>query len=373
MADNDKNGTRENNDGSGDSAEKHDSPEETNSQEGDNDEETPRRKQVPQSDTSRTSQDSSRTTKAKSTADKERKRRKQVPQSDKSSASQDPSRTTKAKSTAEKMQKSDDKPRHTNYTLWHLGSIVLVTVLAIAVGRATVLYMYPSDDDVSERANPNFDFAKIYELGLQRLEGRFKKQTPRFWKTLRNRGLAHLKRVQPTQPLVLMLGAPPSAHTWVSCFVKKLAKILDPEHENGLTVINGKDYISSVGDKAKEELDNTLKETLQSGHRAAVVCDLQLLPPPSPVLFHSYCDNDNAPYKHVAILFTVRLPHEPDPALDPVRREGLVEEFLSQVWSDERGYNIDAVSALLSRIADTVVVLNGEEEQDIETVCGSNV
>ena len=302
MADNDKNGTRENNDVSGDSAEGHDSPEEMNSQEGDNDEETPRRKQVPQSDKSRTSQDSSGTTKAKSTAEKERKRRKQVPQSDKSSASQDPSRTTKAKLTAEKMQKSDDKQRHT-YTLWYLGSIVLVTVLAIAVGRAAALYMYPSDYDVSERANPNF--AKIYELGLQRLEGSFKNQTPRFWKTLRNRGLAHLKRVQPTQPLVLMLVAPPSAHTWVNCFVKKLAKILDLEHENGLSVINGKDYISSVGDKAKEDLDNKLKETLQSGHRAAVVCDLQLLPPPSPVLFHSYCDNDNAPYKHVAILFTV--------------------------------------------------------------------
>ena len=240
----------------------------------------------------------------------------------------------------------------------YLRGILLVAVLAIVVG----LYY---------RANANFDFAKIYELGLQRLEGSFKNQTPRFWKTLRNRGLAHLKRVQPTQPLVLMLVAPPSAHTLVNFFVKKLAKILDPEHENDLSVINGKDYISSVGDKAKEELDNTLKETLQSGHRAAVVCDLQLLPAPSPVLFHSYCDDGNAPYKHVAILFTVRLPHEPDPALDPVQREGLVEKFLSQVWSDEQWHNKDAVAALLSRIADMVVVLNGEE--DIETVCGSNV
>ena len=323
MADKHKNGTRENNDGSGDSAEEHESSVEINSQEDDNAEE--------------------------------------------SSTSQDSVRTTEDESSAEKMQEFDDTP-HTD-TLRYLGSIVLVIVLAIAVGAA----LYPSDDDVSERANPNLDFAKIYELGLQRLEGSLKNQTPRFWKTLRNRGLAHLKRVPPRQPLVLMLVAPPSAQTWVNCFVKKLAKILDPEHEDYLAVISGEDYISSVGDKAKEELDNTLKETLQSGHRAAVVCDLQLLPPPSPVLFHSYCDNDNAPYKHVAILFTVRLPHEPDPALDPVRREGLVEKFLSQVWSDEREHDINAVSALSSRITDTVVVLNSEEEQDIETVCGSNV
>ena len=142
--------------------------------------------------------------------------------------SQDSVRTTEDKST-----QTEKEPK------FYLGGILLVAVVSIAVGAA----LCPSDDDVSERANPNFDFAKIYELGLQRLEGLFKKQTPRFWKTLRNRGLAHLKRVQPTQPLVLMLVAPPSAHTWVNCFVKKLAKILDPEHEDYLTVINGKDYI----------------------------------------------------------------------------------------------------------------------------------
>ena len=48
-------------------------------------------------------------------------------------------------------------------------------------------------------------------------------------------------------------------------FVKKLAETLDPER-NDLSVINGGDYVSSAGDKAKEELDNTLKETLQNGH-----------------------------------------------------------------------------------------------------------
>ena len=320
MAGKHKNGTRESKDGSGDAAEKHGSPGKQNLKRG-------RRRQEQNNATSVA-----------------------------------PGRTPQERPNPNQL------PKKTN-AFRYLGSFVLVTVLAIAVGAA----LYPSDDDVSERAHPNFDFAKIYELGLQRLEGSFKNQTPRFWKTLRNRGLAHLKRVQPTQPLVLMLVAPPSAHTWVNCFVKKLAKILDLEHENGLSVINGKDYISSVGDKAKEDLDNKLKETLQSGHRAAVVCDLQLLPPPSPVLFRSYCDNDNAPYKHVAILFTVRLPHEPDPALDPVRREGLVELYLSQVWSDEWGYDINAVSALLSRIADTVIMLNGEEEQDLESVCGSNV
>ena len=176
---------------------------------------------------------------------------------------------------------------------------MLVTVLAIAVGSA----LYPSDDDVSERAKPNFDFAKIYELGFQRLDGRFKKQTPRFWKTLRNRGLGHLKRVQPRQPLVLMLVAPPSAHTWVSCFVKKLAKILDPEHEDYLPVIIGKDYISSVGDKAKDDLDN--KPSGVGTVRQLHVCDLQLLPPPKFCVRHRTCGNQVEIFTRKTIILCV--------------------------------------------------------------------
>ena len=33
-----------------------------------------------------------------------------------------------------------------------------------------------------------------------------------------------------------------------------------------MSVINGGGYVSSAGDKAKEELDNKLKETLENGH-----------------------------------------------------------------------------------------------------------
>ena len=56
----------------------------------------------------------------------------------------------------------------------------------------------------------------------------FTNQTDRFWKILRNRGLAHLRNTNPPQPLVLLLAAPPPAHDVVDCLATKLAEVLDP-------------------------------------------------------------------------------------------------------------------------------------------------
>ena len=89
---------------------------------------------------------------------------------------------------------------------------------------------------------------------------------------------------------------------------------------------------------------------------------LELLPPPSPLLFHNYCDDQNAPDKHLAFIFTVHMPVEPSPSLSPEEAEGSVEKYLSgDVWAKE---DKDAIAALLVRIADTVLLMNGE-------TCGS--
>ena len=60
----------------------------------------------------------------------------------------------------------------------------------------------------------------------------------------------------------------------------------------------------------------------------------------------------------MAIIFTVHLPVEPDTSLEPKEAERTVEKYLAdEVWAKE---NKDAVAALLSRVADTVALMNGE-------------
>ena len=241
-------------------------------------------------------------------------------------------------------------------------SVVILLVLAVLCIFAAILVGPPEPE-----MKTDFDFVKIFENKVSELQSSFTNQTDRFWKILRNRGLAHLRNTNPPQPLVLLLAAPPPAHDVVDCLATKLAKVLDPRHKRTLAMIDGTEERRIPGEKAKKKMDKLLIEKFKAGHRAALVHHLELLPPPSPLLFYSYCDDQNAPHKHVAIIFTVHLPAEPDLSLPPHEAEGTVEKYLSkQVWARE---DQDAVAALLSRVADTVALMNGESSDSVKAFC----
>ncbi|XP_074613415.1 torsin-1A-interacting protein 1-like [Acropora palmata] len=231
---------------------------------------------------------------------------------------------------------------------------VLVLLVAIVFGP-------------SQLSTSDIDHVKVFENKLQSLQSVLTNQTNRFWKILKNRGLAHLRSVSPRQPLVLLLASPPPAHDVTNCLAEKLAEALDPKHKKNVAQVDGIKVKGSPGEKVKKSMDDLLKEKFQQGHRAAVIQHLELLPPPSPLLFYSYCDDQNAPHKHVAIIFTVHLPSEPDSSLPAKEAEGMVEKYLSEeVWAKE---NQDSVGALLSRVADTVVLMNGESGELVKTLC----
>ena len=197
----------------------------------------------------------------------------------------------------------------------------------------------------------DFDLVKDFGNGVDQLQLSFTNQTERFWKILKNCGLAHLRNNNPSQPLVFLLAAPPPAHEWVDCLAIKLAEKLDPRHKRNLASIDGADQKKYPGDKVKKTMDDYLKEKFLDDHRVAVIHHLELLPFPSPLLFYSYCDDQNAPCKHVAIIFTVHLPEEPSLSLSPKEAEATVEKYLlKKVWLRD---DMDAVAALLSHIANS--------------------
>ena len=233
---------------------------------------------------------------------------------------------------------------------------LIIFLLGIIVAILLQRILYPPLPPDSKP--PDFNFAKIFANKIVELQSSFTNQTDRFWRILEKRGLAHLKNASPPQPLVLLLAAPPAAHSIVECFARKLAEALDPKHKRMLAIIDGREERSLPGEKAKKEMDEFLMKRFKKGHRAALVHHLELLPPPSPLLFHSYCDDQHAPYKNVAIIFTVHLPVEPDASLEPKEAERTVEKYLAEeVWAKE---NKDAVADLLIRVTDTVAFMNGE-------------
>ena len=234
---------------------------------------------------------------------------------------------------------------------------LIIFLLVIIVAIFIQLIIYPRLPCPYSKP-PDFNFTKIFANKIVELQSSFTNQTDRFWRILKNRGLAHLKNASPPQPLVLLLAAPPAAHSIVECFARKLAEALDPKHKRMLATIDGREERSYPGEETKKKMDDLLIGRFEKGHRAALVHHLELLPPPSPLLFYSYCDDQNAPHKHVAIIFTVHLPVEPDTSLEPKEAEGTVEKYLADiVWAKE---DKDAVAALLSRVADTVALMNGE-------------
>ena len=234
-----------------------------------------------------------------------------------------------------------------------LAVIPLITAFFIII---VAILLSPPDRD--PKPCRDFDFPKIFANKIVELQSSFTNQTDRFWRIIKNRGLAHLRNASPSQPLVLLLAAPPAAHSTVDCFAKKLAEGLDPEYKRMLATIDGREERSYPGEDTKKKMDDLLKRKFMDGHRAALVHHLELLPLPAALLFHSYCDDHNAPYKHVAIIFTVHLPVEPDASLEPKEAERTVEKYLAdEVWAKE---NKDAIADLLIRVTDTVALMNGE-------------
>ena len=237
-------------------------------------------------------------------------------------------------------------------------AVIPLIIFLLVIIVAILLQLLIDPPQPPDSKPPDFNFAKIFANKIVELQSSFTNQTDRFWRILKNRGLAHLKNASPSQPLVLLLAAPPAAHSMVDCFAKKLAEGLDPKYKRMLAKIDGGEERSYTGEETKKKMDDLLIRSFEKGHRAALVHHLELLPPPSPLLFYSYCDDQNAPHKHVAIIFTVHLPVEPDTSLEPKEAEGTVEKYLADiVWAKE---DKDAVAALLSRVADTVALMNGE-------------
>ena len=261
-------------------------------------------------------------------------------------------RVSRAKPRQTVSQQKDELTNSCKSAVIPLINFLLVIIVAILLQ----LLIYPPLPPDSKP--PDFSFAKIFANKIVKLQSSFTNQTDRFWRIIKNRGLAHLRNASPPQPLVLLLAAPPAAHSTVDCFAKKLAEGLDPEHRRMLATIDGREERSLLGEKAKKEIDEFLIKRFKEGHRAALVHQLELLPLPAPLLFHSYCDDQHARYKHVAIIFTVHLPVEPDASLEPKEAERTVEKYLAdEVWAKE---NKDAIADLLIRVTDTVAFMNGE-------------
>ena len=118
---------------------------------------------------------------------------------------------------------------------------------------------------------------------------------------------------------------------------------------------------SSPPQAVKERIDAALERGFGSGSRAAVVRGLDRLHGQAALMFHAYCDNENAEHRRVAIVFTVYGGDEENSKQGGRGRDDRwVEGRLGERWAAEIGR--DKLEPLLARIGNSNVFVSGEAE-----------
>ncbi|XP_013412694.1 torsin-1A-interacting protein 2 [Lingula anatina] len=239
-----------------------------------------------------------------------------------------------------------------------------VWVFCIIILGVIMCYMLLFSNDLKE--TPSFHLEEIdYEklakdfgekVNLLQLEA--PQQNAKTWKILKAATKSILRNPSPEQPAVLLMASTPEGSPTMECLAKKLGNII---HEtlnlSQPTAIKTGSYRNEKPDVVKEQIDQILHQDFENGHRAAILDQMQNIPPIAALMLHAYCDNVNAPYKNVVIILTITL--ETDAQSASELQESSVETFLTKIW--RKGLDDDKIGALLSRVANNIVIIKKDE------------
>ncbi|XP_041370064.1 torsin-1A-interacting protein 2-like [Gigantopelta aegis] len=235
--------------------------------------------------------------------------------------------------------------------------VVVAVALALALKLVSIYAGY-SDDDKAMHATKPTEFQEFIKR-VNELRDVFPSQDERTWKTLKSSVKHVLDGKDPHYPAVILFAVPKSASKLGTCFAQQVAqkfknstrlnKYIDCRHSSHLDPAD-----------AKLDLDEKIHAHFQTG-KAVVIDHLEMLSPKSVLLLHGTCDNDNAPFKDVLIslVFHLDIPRD----IDHKRVEDKVEEYLMS------GLDVDKVGAMLSRIANNIVVIRHEQSGLMGKVC----
>ncbi|XP_066295169.1 torsin-1A-interacting protein 2-like [Branchiostoma lanceolatum] len=240
--------------------------------------------------------------------------------------------------------------------------IVIIGLVIVAL-TAIVLPMLRKDPLQSQGA-PAIDSPELYKEYVRKLKTLFPNQNQRTWTVIGAMGRALLyPPAIITQPAVLLVASAPGTHDTARCVARLVAQGFDKRP----TVVHGEQLKGLDADEAKKRLDEVLHAGFSQGGKAAVVYSLQDIPLQANLIFHSYCDNTNAPYKETAIILVLQLeePIHMDRSNSEIEGEAMdrLQNHLERDWV----LDIDKVGALMSRMAGFVLVV--DKSDDLPTSC----
>ena len=252
-------------------------------------------------------------------------------------------------------------------------NVCLIGVAVFVIGVVVLLFnpLRRSADPVMMSGAPSKSAKEVILENLRQefreLRSKFPDQDRRLWSVV----AAATKRVvqddYPLQPAVLMLVSPPGGSDVTDCLATHITDAIRRAHNSSKAFkLNLHDFALSGkrSDALKLELDDMLSDSFTSGDKAGVLYNIQDLPARTAMLFHSYCDNENAPFKDITLTFTVKM--DDAIAQAPTSDED-IEEFFYRLWSSD--LDKDTLSPLLSRVANSIAVVRREEQQVMDQHC----
>lgn len=199
------------------------------------------------------------------------------------------------------------------------------------------------------------DFLEAFD----RLNGSFPAQTSMFWKVLRAGTRSIMRQNPPEQPAVFIIAVPQGAEQTALCIARRYADIVTKAFKVHGTIeflqhLRGADTPEHI----KEVIDDTLNSGFSRGSKVAIVHELNRLHGESAMMFHGYCDNENAPFTRVAFVLMLHM--------DAIGGEtdDLVERRLSNVWGSY--LDRDTLLPLLSRIGNRNAFVRQESDEVLQ-------
>ena len=280
----------------------------------------------------------------------------------KGSKSKETERSSTPKPTPEQQKREiPDEKQNNNKNTGNIKCLVFLCFLSIIVG---MYCMHFGPEDVPVKLENVPTLIETFMADMNRIKSRFPSQTAQFWKIVRVSLKRIIKENYPDYPAVLLLVVPSGSQSSKTgtCIAKQLTKIVNTLYN--VTSAKIIDIPSDIGhttpDDEKKDLDNQIKNSFENEHFRSIAVDhFEQLSPRASLLFHGYCDGDNAPFKNVAIVFILHTNLELKSLQgDPT----LIDKHLMELWSSsDSPLDRDKIDPLLARVANNAAVVTAED------------
>ena len=212
----------------------------------------------------------------------------------------------------------------------------------------------------SMKSGVNNNLPVSTDVSFERLREEFPNQTVRLWRIIEAATLPVIEEESPAHPAVILLVAAKGHSAVAECLAQRYAELVTESlNAAAHTAFNCETDAYSNPDDAKRQLDSDLSGAFDAGAKAGLVLRLEKLPGPAAMIFYRFADNDNAPYKNVAIVLTLTL-ESTDAGSE---RDNVAYDELRKIWGSS--LDVDKVEPLLSRIGNSVAFVRPETRETL--------